>query len=133
MAACHFVDGECVNASPKTVMGAEGKGLRSDPSSGGPGRSDQLHQYQMTGRGKKRGRSPRRGGDNTSEEGGPQFGEGDEDACMEAMEAAYHADLVNVLRHPEVHRALGLSGPPNRIEHSTLEERMQTMRLVPRV
>ena len=90
----------------------------------------------MTGRGMKRWRSPERGGDNTSEEGGVQIGEGDEDGPMEAMEAreaAYHADLVNVLRQPEIHRALGLSGPPNRIVHSTLEERMQTMRLVPRI
>ena len=135
MAACHSFYGECVHALPKTTRCPEGTGLPSEPFSGGPS-SDQLHLYQMKGRGMKRGRSPESDGDNTSEEGGAQIADVGEDAPMEAMEAreaAYHADLVNVLRQPEIHRAMGLSGPPNRIVHSTLEERMQTMRLVPRI
>lgn len=79
----------------------------------------------------KRERSPKRGEDTTSEEGVSQIGEDDDDALMHAREAGYHADLVNILRQPEMYRALGLSGPPDRIAHSTLEERMHTMRLAP--
>ena len=114
-------------------MCATGTDLPSGPSSGAPGNADRPHLYQLTGRGVKRERSPESRGDSTSEEGGSQIGEDDEDALMEAREAAYHADLVNVLRQPEMHRALGLSGPPNCIVHSTLEECMHTMQLVPRI
>ena len=54
----------------------------------------------------------------------------DADTLMQAAEDAYHQDLIEMLRHPRMYRALGLSGPLQTISHASLEERMSTMQLV---
>ncbi|CAK0732263.1 hypothetical protein CVIRNUC_000106 [Coccomyxa viridis] len=54
----------------------------------------------------------------------------DEDERWQAAENAYHRDLVDALRHPRMYRALGLSGPPHTIRHSSLEENLNNMRLI---
>ena len=56
--------------------------------------------------------------------------EGDDDGAMQVAENAYHLSLVELLRHPKMYSALGLSGPPQRITHSTLEERIGSMRVL---
>ena len=48
----------------------------------------------------------------------------------QARESAYHQSLCDVLRQPHMYRALGLSGPPDRIEHSTLEDRISSMKVL---
>ncbi|BDA49431.1 hypothetical protein COCOBI_14-0480 [Coccomyxa sp. Obi] len=54
-----------------------------------------------------------------------------ESAEWQARENAYHRNLVDVLRHPRMYRALGLPGPPHTIQHSTLEERIRGMKALP--
>jgi len=84
--------------------------------------------YQLKGRGKKRGREPEEAGGMS--EGDQAEEAADADAVWEAAENAYHLDLVNLLRQPRMYRALGLSGPPHCIRHSSLEERLNNMQLM---
>ncbi|CAL8468954.1 g8495 [Coccomyxa elongata] len=55
----------------------------------------------------------------------------DADTAWQAMEDAYHEDLVELLRQLRMYQALGLSGPPDRIRHATLKERISNMRVLP--
>ncbi|CAL8464801.1 g4336 [Coccomyxa elongata] len=100
---------------------------------GGAGPSENAAQvsapvYRLRGRGAKRKREPEEAADESDDEQGDDGP--DADAAMQAAENAYHLDLVNMLRQPRMYRALGLSGPPHRIRHASLEERMTTMQVV---
>lgn len=54
----------------------------------------------------------------------------DEDDVMQVAENAYHLDLVKLLREPAVYKQLGLSGPPHTIAHSSLQQKLDSMRFV---
>ena len=82
--------------------------------------------YDVKGHGQKRKRDEL-DKDCENSQGGQ---EGDGDGAMEVAENAYHLSLVELLRHPKMYTALGLSGPPQRITHSTLEERIGCMRVL---
>ena len=54
----------------------------------------------------------------------------DEDDVMQIAENAYHVDLVKLLREPAIYKQLGLSGPPHTIAHSSLQQKLDSMRFV---
>lgn len=106
--------------------------LLTVPAAGRGGTSDvdtpaSAPMYKLKGRGKKRGRELEEAG---MSEGNQAEGAADADAIWEGAESAYHLDLVKLLRQPRMYRALGLSGPPHCIMHSSLEERLKNMQLV---
>ncbi|KAK9814625.1 hypothetical protein WJX72_008925 [[Myrmecia] bisecta] len=102
-----------------------------DALHGEPGSSDvhTVGSYQLGGRAQKRRRESAPGDSEAAE----SIGAGnavDDDTLMQAAENAYHVDLIEALRQPRMYRALGLSGPPQRITHASLEDRISSMQLV---
>ena len=57
-------------------------------------------------------------------------GAADADEIWQAKENAFHRDMVDLLRHPRMYKAMGLSGPPHTIRHSSLEEILNSMQLL---
>lgn len=86
-------------------------------------------QYDLNNRGLKRGRRFD-GGDEDDGEREDGNRELDADESMRLRENAYHRDLVDLLRHPRMYKALGLDEPPKTIAHSTLEEKINSMRVL---
>ena len=54
----------------------------------------------------------------------------DVDTVWQAAGNGYHRDLVELLRRPRMYKALGLSGPPHRIEHASLADIVGSMQLI---
>ncbi|BDA49442.1 hypothetical protein COCOBI_14-0590 [Coccomyxa sp. Obi] len=86
--------------------------------------------FQVPGRGTKRKREADGAADEPEDQAGGAGAALDEDMVMQAAENAYHLNLVELLRHPRMYRALGLPGPPHTIQHASLEERISTMQVV---
>ena len=83
--------------------------------------------YQLVGRGMKRQQEVQEAAGES--EGQQDEGAPDAETVMQAVENAYHVDLVDMLRQPRMYHAMGLSGPPHGIRHASLEERLHTMHL----
>ena len=108
-----------------------------DPSGVNPSTARPV--YHLRGRSKKREREETRTAGATSEgaqaedakaEGAQTEGAADADADWQAREHAYHRDLLEALRHPSMWQALGWPGPPDRIGHSSLQDNLNTWRLL---
>ena len=54
----------------------------------------------------------------------------DADDDMQRVENSYHVALVKLLRQPAFYKQLGFCGPPHTIAHSSLQDRLDSMRVV---
>ncbi|BDA49440.1 probable mitogen-activated protein kinase kinase 2 at N-terminal half [Coccomyxa sp. Obi] len=76
-----------------------------------------------------KGRSAERQREADEAEDQQDDGEMDADEAWQAAENAYHWDLVDLLRQPRMYLALGLPGVPHTIQHASLEERINSMKV----